>query len=137
MPTGTPVGHVIKSLTLTIDTTDYSCPVTAAEFVRGGRTKQTSATACGIVTDYGPAEDVLHVEFNVDKTAASLYRLLIDNEGDEVTATLLDDHSGVTESATVRLTPGTPAGKIGEFHTATVDLGVIGAITITDPPVTP
>lgn len=133
MTTGTPVGHVIRSLQLTLDTQEVSCAVLSAEFVRGGRGKQTSQTACGPVTDYGPAEDTLVVEANVDKSAGSFYRYLLDNEGSEVVATLVDGHSGVTEAATVRIVPGTAKGGIGDFHTFSVELGVTGPVEITDP----
>jgi hypothetical protein len=135
---GTPVGYVTRSVTLTFDVdgvpTDVSCAVLGAKFTRGGRQKQTSNTACGIVTDYGPAEDALDVAYNVDKAAGSFHRLLIAHEGELVAATLVDDRSGVQESATVRLVPGVEdANPIGQFATANVSCGVVGAITITDP----
>lgn len=135
--TSTPVGHIIRSLTLTLGEQTVSCSVLGAAFVRGGRQKQTAQTACGPVADYGLPEDSLDVDFNVDKTADSFFRYLIAHEGQDVTAALVDGHSGVTESATVRILPGTETGKtIGGWATASVSLGVTGAITITDP-VTP
>lgn len=132
--TATPVGHIIRSLKLAIGTQSVECSVLGAAFVRGGRAKQTSQTGCGIVTDYGPAEDSLDVDYNVDKTAGSFHRYLIEHEGEDVVAELVDGHSGVTESATVRITAGNQTGKtIGGWATGTVSLGVSGAITITDP----
>ena len=134
MTAGTPVGHIIRTLDLEIGTKSYKCAVSGAAFVRGGRAKQTSQTACGPITDYGIAEDSLDVEYNVDKTKDSFHRFLIENEGQTATAKLTDGASGVIETATIRVTPGTQTGKtIGGWATATVSLGVIGAIAITDP----
>lgn len=132
--TTTPVGHIIRSLDLEVGTTSYKCAVLGAAFVRGGRAKQTSQTACGTVTDYGNPEDSLDVDYNVDKTKDSFHRFLIEHEGETVVAKLTDGHSKVIEQASVRITPGTETGKtIGGWATASVSLGVVGAITITDP----
>ena len=138
--TVTPVGHIIRTLELTV--TDpaapgtpitVSCAINSAHFIRGGRAKQTYGTACGPAVDYGLAEDTLDVTYAGDMTAGSFERFLIDHEGETVTAALTDGYSGVIQSASVRITPGTPAGAIGEFASGQVSLGVIGPITITPP----
>jgi hypothetical protein len=140
--TGSPVGYVTRSLSLTFDIDgtpqEVSCAVLGAKFTRGGRQKMTSSTGCGPVTDYGLPEDSLDVAYNVDKAAGSFHRMLIEHEGEDVTATLTDPRSGVAESATVRLSPGAEdSNRIGEFATASVSLGVTGDITITDPVAAP
>lgn len=132
------VGRLIKSLELTFDPEGVTpqvvdCAVNSAHFVPGGRARQTRGTGCGQAVDYGLPEDTLEVGYNVDPAAGSFHRYLSEHEGEEVGVKLVHQPSGVAESASVRLTPGTPTGAIGEWHTGTVSLGVIGVVTWEDP----
>jgi hypothetical protein len=137
---GTPVGHVIKTLELSFEDPALpgtpvvvSCAINSAHFLPGGRAKQTRGTACGPAVDYGLPEDSLDVGYNVDLTEGSFHRFLIEHEGEEWTAALVDGHSGVTQTGLIRVLPGTPSGAMGEFAAGTVSLAVIGPITIEDP----
>lgn len=139
----TAVGHVVKTMRVTIPTPpgstpiDYECAVTGVDLTPT-RTTQTSTTACpdGVVVDVGPATYELTIGLNVDMKAGSLYRLLVDHDGTAATVSVEFDPVGapgvVTNCDVTLLDPGHSA-QVGSFHTTSATLPVRGKPRIVDP----
>ena len=138
----TAVGHVLQEFVLKIGTpaVDHSCEVTGARLVPEGGETQRTRVACGSdAVDVAPASFSLEVDYMVDWKAGSLYRLLLENEGQAAAYEWTPDPinaPGVKLNGTGRLVNGTATGTVGQWDTGTASLPLDAKPTIVDP-VTP
>lgn len=139
----TAVGHVTQSFVIKLGSPlkDHSCEVTGTRLVPEGGETQRTRVACGSdATDVSPASFSLELDYMVDWNAGSLYRLLLEHEGELAAYEWEPDPvnaPGVKLSGTGRLTNGTATGTVGQWDTGTASLPLDARPTIVDPPATP
>jgi hypothetical protein len=130
-------GHVTHRFVLTIDDTDHSCTVTGARIAPEGGETQRTRLACGQdAVDVAPASFALEIDYMVDWNAGSLYRLLLEHEGQAAAIEWEPDPvnaPGVTVTGTCRLTNGTATGTVGQWDTGSASLPLDARPTVVDP----
>jgi hypothetical protein len=132
----TAIGHVRRSINLTIDGKEFHCEVTAVDLVPSVDTA-TSTVLCddGTVTDAGTPSWSLSIDYNVDHNPASLFRTLLANVGKVAAFDYKPDpvNAPLTHyTGSARLIPGNAGGSAGAFESGSVSLPLIGAPTPVD-----
>jgi hypothetical protein len=133
------VGHIRKSVRLTIDGTAYDCAVTGVTLTPNVETK-TTRTLCadgsGAVADVGSPTWSLDVNYLVDHNAASFYRFCVANVGRAAAFEYEPDPvnaAGVVYTGELRVLPGPAGGDADEWESGAVSMPVIGQPSIVDP----
>jgi hypothetical protein len=131
------VGHVRRSITLTIDGATFQCEVTNVTLTPSVSTA-TATALCdeGVIQDVGVPVWTLDVDYLVDHNPGSFYRFLVEEVGSSAAYSYEPDPvnaPGVTYTGTLVVIPGPAGGQAGTFESGSVSLPVNGEPTITDP----
>jgi hypothetical protein len=135
------VGHVRRTINLTIDGDSFQCEVTNVTITPSVSTA-TATALCddGVVQDVGVPVWTLDVDYLVDHNVGSFYRFLVGNVGAVASYSYEPDPvnaAGVLYEGTLVVIPGPAGGEAGAFETGSVSLPVNGEPSIVDPPVVP
>lgn len=130
-------GHIRKTISLKIGTTQHECEVTGSTLTPSSDV-QTTQVLCpdGALSDTGPVSWTLDLDYLVDYTAGSLFRFLTDQHGKTAEFTYEpdpDNAPGVVYTGNVRVVAGPGGGSAAAWESGSVSLPVIGTPTITDP----
>lgn len=124
------VGHVARTITLKVGSTQYECAVTAVDF-KADTPMQSSTTLCagGVVRDAGVTEYTLSVSYNVDHGTSSFYTFLFTNAGTTSTFEYTSSDGKTKYTGSVLVLTGNASAQAGSFEVGQVDLPVIGTVS--------
>jgi hypothetical protein len=136
------VGYVVRRMVVevkegTATAVAYECAVTGVQ--EGlSQDQPTTATACpdGTITDLGPEQWSLTINYNISMVPDSFHRILRTHAGKVATVTIEpfpDQEPGHKVAYDVTLTPGAADTTVGAFGTASVTLPVRGKPQHIDP----
>lgn len=131
------IGHVRRTITLTIDGATFQCEVTNVTLTPN--VPSATATALcedGVIQDVGVPVWTMDVDYLVDHNGGSFYRFLVDEVGKTADYSYEPDPvnaAGVIYSGTLTVIPGPAGGEAGSFESGSVSLPINGRPAITDP----
>lgn len=125
-------GHVVKSVTFKIGSTDYACAVTGVKLTPSVQQVETIVLcADGRNVDLAPTQWTLDIDYNVDHGPTSFFTFLFTNAGATPSFEYIASDGLAKFTGTVRVLPGNADAAPGEFESGSVSLPVLTGPTRT------
>lgn len=128
-------GKVLKHLTLTIGTDSYSGHVSSAQLTpSSGTVEWRGGTPEAVLTDTTAATWTFVLAVLQDYTAGSLFRYLLEHEGETATVTFKPNaDDDFTEYFQATIAAPAVGGAVNQYNESQVTLGVQGKPSTTAP----